>query len=109
MNYLYVIMAMFLINGMARSGVTLVGFCLMCDFCPERTHTLVGAAWNVSEGLIYIYLTIYYRYINEYWLYPLILGLFQTLIAGLLILKFVPESPKWLYKKKRYKECYLVL
>lgn len=70
---------------------------------------MIGACWNCMEGAIYVYLTLYFRYVSKNWLYPEIWGAFTAFVSGLIILFWVPESPKWYYKKARFMECHAVL
>jgi len=105
MAFYWIIVVMFFFHGFSHSLVALVGFCINCDFTPETSHSMVGAAWNISEGIIYIYLTIYYRLISRNWVYPQILGLVITAAPAIVLAKWMPESPKWLYQKGRYEEC----
>ena len=37
------------------------------------------------------------------------MGLFQCSISIVALVIWLPESPKWLYGQKRYKECHQVL
>jgi len=46
--------------GLAGGGRIAIGYCMMVDFAPKRTHPVLGAIWGVNEGIVYIYLTIYY-------------------------------------------------
>jgi hypothetical protein len=61
--------------------------------------------WNVSEALIYIYATIYFRYIAKDWKVLFYISIFMASISILWVLFVVPESPKWLYGKKLYELC----
>ena len=108
MIWLYTIIFLFFVIGVAAGGRVPVGYIMMCDFAPKKYHSLLGSIWNISEGLIYIYLTLYFEYISKDWRWPQFVGLIQAAICFAIIC-FIPESPKWLYEKERYQECYTVL
>ena len=54
----------------------------------------------MNEGMVYIYLTIYYRYISKNWIPTLIFAISLQSLTILLIVLWVPESPRWLYNTK---------
>lgn len=69
----------------------------------------MGTFWNVVESTTYIFLTLYFRFVSRKWQPTAIYGALQGSVTVLGLLLFLPESPKWLYGKKRYKECYEVM
>jgi hypothetical protein len=83
-----------------------IGYCYMSEFAPEKFHGMIGTVWDISESVVYIILTLYYRYVNKDWHYIIIFASIEQLISILLIIIYIPESPKWLYDQKRYTECY---
>lgn len=62
----------------------------------------------MSESFIYIYLTIYFKYVSKEWFWTVAFGAFVNFL-GLVFLIFLPESPRYLFYKKRYAECEEVL
>ena len=60
MLYAHIIMGLMFLMGIVTGGRIAIGYCMMVDFAPKRTHPTLGAIWGVNEGLIYIWLTIYY-------------------------------------------------
>ena len=108
MGCFYVIIVMFFIHGLSTGIRPLVGFCMICDFCPEKYASYLGAFWNSMEGIIYIYLTIYFRFISKNWLWPQVFGVCLSFVTITLVYLWIPESPKWLYKKQRYEQCNVV-
>jgi hypothetical protein len=40
---------------------------------------------------------------------PQIFGIVQTILGFIMLMYFIPESPKWLYEKGKYKEAQVVL
>ena len=96
------------IAGFFNGGRTIIGYCLMLDFSPKRYHSYLGSGWQIADGLILIWTTIYYQFISKNWVYIQLLGVTQGFFTMIIILFFVPESPTWLYEQKKFKECYEV-
>ena len=57
-EYAYVIIAMFFVYGMCSSVRCPIGFCMMCDFVPEKYHSTVGATWSIIDMIAYLYITL---------------------------------------------------
>ena len=77
----------------------------MIEMAPATHHSMMGTIWNMSEGFVFVILTLLFRFVSKDWRLSVTIGL-EELVVGYLILAFVlPESPKWLYDKGRYKEC----
>lgn len=95
----------FFIQGLASGGRTSIGYCYFVEIAPSKYADYLGTAWNVSEGIIYTWLTIYYMTISKNTLNIIIFATALQFITLGLILAFVPESPTWLYKQNRVKEC----
>jgi hypothetical protein len=55
------------------------------------------------EAVVYILLTIYFRYISKNWIWSVFIGLILNLICTGLTIALIPESSMWLYDKKHYK------
>lgn len=97
-----------LVLGLSSAGRVAIGFCYMQEFQPLSYQSAISSIWNVSEGAVYIYLTIYYKYIDKDWYWTAVVPtVVNTLVLFALV--YLPESPKWLYDQKRYKDCRIVL
>jgi MFS family permease len=107
-KYFYIVIINFFIQGLCASGRPAIGYIYMCEFAPQKHHTLMGTVWNCSEGAIFIYLTLYYYYISKEWVWTQVYGA-ATNVVTCILLFWIPESPKYLYSEKRYKECVEVL
>ena len=102
----FAIIPMQFIHGVSTAGRVTAGYCMMSDFSPKKYQSILGSLWNVSEGLVVIYLTIYFRYISPNWYWVEIFAISQGTICLLILIFLIPESPKWLYDNKKYKKCY---
>ena len=63
---------------------------------------IIGSLEFIFEGLIYLFLSIYFEFISKYWtyiLYPTYIVLFLGLIP---VLSWMPESPRLLVTQKKY-------
>ena len=106
---LYVMMVAFLVLGLASSGRASIGYCYFVELAPKRYADMMGTWWNIAEAFVYILLTIYFAYISKNWFWTIAFGTFLSAVTLVTIFLFVPESPKWLFDKKRYVECQDVL
>jgi MFS family permease len=104
-NMVYVIMALFFVNGVQTGGRQACGFCYFCELAPSRYADLMGSFWNVSEGSVYIWITLYYRYLSKEWKWTVVFAAVEAFLSVVVVILILPESPKWLYKEKRYEEC----
>ena len=75
----------------------------MCELAPDKFHSAMGSYWNMTEGVIFIILTLYFRYISKEWRYSVIIGIIEGSLAYASLLLILPESPKWQYDKGLYK------
>ena len=96
-SYMYVIVGLMFLAGLLSGGRMTVGYCYMVEMAPERYSGMMGTIWDVSESVVYIILTLYYRYVCKDWHYIIAFAAFINFIAIALIVCFIPESPKWLY------------
>ena len=106
---MYLTIVLMLFAGLISGGRMTVGYCYMVEMAPEKYAGMMGTAWDISESLVYIILTTYYRYINKNWHYIIAFATLLNLIAIIIIVCFIPESPKWLYDQGKYSQCYNAL
>jgi MFS family permease len=98
------------INGIASASRKSIGFCYITELAPNRFRAALGTAWNTSElSMTNIYITTYFWFISKNWIGTAIVGEFLVTISFVLIWAFIPESPKWLYAKKRYSDLRAVM
>ena len=97
-----------LILGIFSNGRVNAGYNLLMEFMPTQYQTLVSTLWLIGEACINLNATIIVWFITKDTDLLLFIGLFFSVISTLLQV-LLPESPKWLYSKKRYLETYHVL
>jgi MFS family permease len=106
----YAIGASMFINGIASASRKSIGFCYIVELSPTKFRAALGTAWNTSElSLTNIYITTYFWFISSNWKGTAYIGEFLVCISFIMIWAFVPESPKWLFVKKRYSDLRAVM
>ena len=104
-KYMIVLIVLWFISGSQTAGRMAIGYNYFVEFAPVGAHDYMGTIWNISEGAIYIYITIYYRYVSKEWKPVFIFALILNLIVWSMVVFILPESPKWLFNKKKYNQC----
>ena len=89
--------ALWFISGAQTGGRMAIGCNYFAEFAPKRNHSLMVTVWNMSEGAIYIYITIYYRFISKEWKPVFYFALVLNIIICIICVFIIPESAKWLY------------
>jgi len=100
-----ILIVLWFISGAQSAGRMAIGYNYFVEFAPVSAHDYMGTLWNISEGAIYIYITLYYRLISKDWKPVFIFALILNVVVWCIVVVILPESPKWLYNKKKYKEC----
>ena len=95
---------MFLLLGLTNPGKSNVCYIYLLEFIPKKWQTAVGTVLLFGDGSTMIFLSLYFRFISKDWLWFQIFALSLTTLAFLVML-FAPESPKYLYSYKKYKEA----
>lgn len=105
-NFLWVISACF-IMGIGVGGAVPIAFSMISEFAPARIRGVmqiligvvsIGAGYIIASGLAYAFMpTLGWRFLFAIGVIP---GLFIPLIW-----KYVPESPRYLIAKGRFKEA----
>lgn len=95
--------------GFAFPGKNIVGLNYLLEFTPLRLHTKFVTTKMVCECLILYLMSKGYEQVSRHWLWIQLLGIAGTSIALLASVFIIPESPKFLYIKKRFDESRKVL
>jgi len=81
-----------------------IGYNYFAEFAPKRTHAVMGTIWIVGDGVMFIGITLYYRFVSKNWEPVFVFALILNIIVLAVLVFILPESPKWLYNKRRFKE-----
>ena len=101
---IYITMALFLLIGACNPGKSNIAYVYLLELVPTKMQTYVGTALLFADGSTMILLTVYFRFISKNWIGFQIFAISFAAIAFLITL-LAPESPKYLYSYKKYKEA----
>ena len=101
---IYLTMLLFLFIGFTCPGKSIIMYVYLLELVPTRKQTSVGTALLIADGSTMIILSLYFRFISRNWLWFQIFALSLTSVSFCVTL-LAPESPKYLYSYKRYKEA----
>ena len=97
------------ILGFAFPGKAIVGLNYVLEFTPIAYHTKFVTAKMVCECLILYLMSKGFENVSRHWLWIHLFGLGGTLLSFIIAVFIIPESPKFLYLKKRYDESRKIL
>lgn len=92
------------IAGLNSPTTYIIGFGYLQELVGNNVKDIYALLWNISEGLIFVYATIYYWQINHHWFYLLGLGYLLALLS-MIGSFFLPESPVFLINAGRLSEA----
>ena len=105
----YTIIGVFAIGGFNSAARMMVGYCFLMEFAPKSHASWMSTLWNIHDCVTVVFTILFYRYWNKDWHYTLYWCSFIQIVSIFNIITFIPESPKWLYDKKKYGELYEVM
>jgi putative MFS transporter len=87
--------ALLFVAGLNSPNTYVIGFGFLQEFVGNKSKNIYAMVWSVSEGLIFVYTTIYYWKIDRHWFYILSVGYLLSILS--MIGSFLlPESPSFL-------------
>ena len=92
------------IAGLNSPTTYIIGFGYLQELVGNNVKDIYALLWNISEGLIFVYATIYYWQINHHWFYLLSFGYLLALLS-MIGSFFLPESPVFLINAGRLSEA----
>lgn len=66
-NNIYVLYCCMLLGGISSGGRYPIGFCYFQELAPRHHCDILATLFSVSEGVIYVYVTLYYKYVSKDW------------------------------------------
>lgn len=63
----YMMYFLLFINGISSVGRVNCGVIYFMEVAPANYSSTLGTTWNVIEGSVVIFLTVYYRFFSTYW------------------------------------------
>ena len=74
------------------------------ELLPKKAQTPITSFWNIQEVSIYMLAVIYYWQFNASWFWFVLIGVVFQVISIIMLL-FMPESPRYLVTAGRYEEA----
>lgn len=74
------------------------------EMIPVKQQIIVGSYSNIFDSATLIWIALYFQVISKNWVWYQIFGL-ALIAASTIGCVMLPESPKFLYEKKRYDEA----
>jgi len=78
-----------------------IGYNYCMELIGVKYQTFYGTVWNVNEGAIYLWATIYFGFIAKTWFPFVMIGYTLACIATVCVY-FFPESPPWCIEMKYF-------
>ena len=97
--------ALLFVMGVLSAGRISVAFLYIQEMVPEKSRSIVGTVALGYDCMTMCWATLYFMFISHYTIYWEYFAVIQNVVSVLLLIKLVPESPKWLYEKGRYVEA----
>ena len=79
------------------------------EFVTESNKYIVTFWYLGSEPVVLIFITFWYQFIDRNWFMLQLLFMIFLVLTTTLFWLLVPESPKWLYIKRRFEESRQVI
>lgn len=91
--------------GLEQTARFMLGYIYLSEFCAEKTQRpLVTTVANLLVACTGILCAFYFKWISKSWLPFEIVGLLMAAVS-LCSVFFMPESPRWLIAKGKYKRA----
>ena len=99
-NNIYATVIMFFL-GFSGVGRCSICFLYLMELLPQNRQTLIGTILQMNNGLIPIYLSLYFWFITKNWVW--VEGFVACVtLAVIIAASFMPESPKFLMSKQKW-------
>jgi len=106
---LHLSMAGLFLMGVSTAGRMSVGFFFLIEQVPKDSQGKLSTSMAAFDATAMIWATIYFSYFSHNSVYWESFALLLTIVSLTFIAIFVPESPKFLYEKRMFREAREVL
>ena len=100
----YVMIGIWFSFGFLSSIRISVGYIYMMELLPRKAQTPTTTLWNMQEALIYLVAVIYFWKISTHCFWYVLVGAIWQVIS-VIMLFFMPESPRYLITAGRNEEA----
>jgi len=76
----------------------MVGYVYINEFLTPYWQVVFGTALNFVDGTTYLWMTLYFDFINRHYFYFSVVGLIFTCVGIVGAFLYMPESPLWAIK-----------
>lgn len=97
------------LEGALTSGRTMVGYVYINEFLTPSWQVVFGTAFNFIDGTTYLWMTLYFDFINRHYWYFSIIGLVFTCVGTVCTYFYMPESPLWALKSGKTEQAKAIL
>lgn len=86
------------LQGVLSSGRIVIAYIYMSEFLSSDWMPFAGSASCTIDAFVYLGISAYFDWISKNYIFVCSLGAITSLIALVLIIFLLPESPLWLLK-----------
>lgn len=98
------------LGGLSEAGRCYVGYVYAIEIVPKRMQSLAGLVYWLGPAAGKIFVCLYFMLSKQKdWMIMPLIAITISVISLLLTVVFLPESPRFLYAKKRYPEAQKIL
>lgn len=87
--------------GVTEAGRYYVGYVYMVEFQPSSYQADVGLSIFVVHAIVKIFYDLYFALISKEWFFFCIMSIVGSLTCFIIVLKWLPESPRFLVAKHK--------
>jgi hypothetical protein len=103
-NDLLTAQVMMLLLGSTFAGKCIIGLSYLIEYMTLPYTANVIFIQLIVEPILTIIITMWYQYIDRHWLILQVISMIITLVTLIYLSVWVPESPKFSYALRDYKE-----
>lgn len=90
--------------GMGTIMTMCTSYNYLIEFIPTKRKIDVGTIYLAAQILPAVALPLYLMFLSDNLQFYLKIG-YLSVVAGILLLNFIPESPKYLFAMEKFQEC----